>query len=182
MASFLTRSQAARAAIRAGHMNFITRPDPRERKHWIYHDLKGTSPAIDWADRDYVNHVESDWIDEGRSPGYVGVIVVTCTLGEIPAEDRKQLTEQGIRIEPLTPELFDKGDRAEASRVSKARPSSASPRAKSDVESPTKLVWSIADGMPNATRSEIVAACEKAGVNKATASTQFYRWQKAKKL
>ena len=52
-------------------------------------------------------------------------------------------------------------------------------RAKSDIESPVKVVWRIADEMKGADRKAVIAACEAAGVNKSTASTQFYKWQKA---
>jgi hypothetical protein len=45
---------------------------------------------------------------------------------------------------------------------------------------PVAQVWAICDKLPRATRKDVLAACEKAGINPATAVTQFYRWKKAK--
>lgn len=44
----------------------------------------------------------------------------------------------------------------------------------------TKMVWAIADEMPNATRAEVVSECVKRGINKSTASVQFGLWAKSK--
>jgi hypothetical protein len=52
---------------------------------------------------------------------------------------------------------------------------------RSTVDSPTKRVWAIADGMPGATRAEIVAACVAEGINKSTAGTQYFHWNTARK-
>lgn len=40
----------------------------------------------------------------------------------------------------------------------------------------TGQVWDIADSMKKATRAEVLAECEKKGINKSTASTQYQRW------
>ncbi|QJD54359.1 hypothetical protein [Aminobacter phage Erebus] len=178
MAYYLSRSQAARAAQKAGLTNFRTMIDPTHRPHWKFASMPGVSPAADWAKgKDFVNHVESAYIDGGRLEGIQGVLVITCRLDEIEGEN---IPSEFI-IEPITPSLFNpdtanenRGDK----RVSAQRDPSA-PRAKSDVENPSKLVWEMASNMPGSTRQEVVAACVAAGVNASTASTQFYRWQKA---
>ncbi len=43
-------------------------------------------------------------------------------------------------------------------------------------DGPVAKVWAICDRMPKAERKEVLAACEKAGINPATAATQYYRW------
>ena len=60
------------------------------------------------------------------------------------------------------------------------------PKAAKKITAPTKAgpvakVWEIADRMKGAERKDVLAACAKAGINPATAATQFYRWKKAKK-
>jgi hypothetical protein len=56
--------------------------------------------------------------------------------------------------------------------------------AKSTVEKPTKLVWTIADEMktknPQATRKQIVEECIKRGVAYFTVRTQYQKWSKSK--
>lgn len=52
---------------------------------------------------------------------------------------------------------------------------------KSTVESPTKLVWRIADSMKGARRKDIIAACEAAGVAYYTARTQYQHYTTAVK-
>lgn len=141
--------------------------------------MTGDSPAKEWAkDKDFVHHVESDWNDQGRSPGYTGVLVVSCTLDEITAAERAEIKALGFRIEPLTPELFGKGGEGSTQAKSPST-STTGQRAKSDAESPVKVVWRIADEMKGQDRKVIVEACVAAGVNKSTAMTQFYKWQKA---
>jgi len=44
----------------------------------------------------------------------------------------------------------------------------------------TARVWQIADSMPGADRKAIIAACIAAGINEATAGTQFSKWRKAR--
>jgi hypothetical protein len=45
----------------------------------------------------------------------------------------------------------------------------------------TKRVWEIADSMPGAARSAVVAACVAEGINKNTAGTQYAHWAKARR-
>lgn len=179
---YSTRSMAAKAAMKAGLRNFRTLPDRIERGMWRYHQMPGTSPAADWATgKDFVHHVETDFVDGGRSPGHVGVLVITCTLEEIANEN----VPADFRVEPITPSLFkpDAPDTGRARGESTGAAEGSFTRAKSDVASPSKLVWEMADKMTAAgsTRNEVIEACVAAGVNKATASTQFYRWAKAQK-
>jgi hypothetical protein len=53
---------------------------------------------------------------------------------------------------------------------------------RSTAESPTKRVWAIADGMPGASRADVVAACVAQGINRNTAGTQYHHWSKAKQV
>lgn len=177
MTHYLTRRAAALAALRAGVVNFQTRLDPLNRPAWKFTTMTGTSPAKEWAKgKDFVHHVESDWNDQGRQPGYTGVLVVSCTLEEITLAEHAEIKALGFRIEPLTPELFGlKGSTSPRARST----STTGSRAKSEAESPVKVVWRTADEMKGKPRAEIVAACVAAGVNKSTAMTQFYKWQKA---
>lgn len=62
-------------------------------------------------------------------------------------------------------------------------PEPKAPRAvpRSTAESPTKLVWAIADAMPGEKRGAVVAACIAQGIATGTARTQYQKWSKAKK-
>lgn len=51
-------------------------------------------------------------------------------------------------------------------------------RARSAVQGAVKMVWEIADDMFGKPRSEVVAACVRAGINENTAKTQYQRWYK----
>lgn len=46
----------------------------------------------------------------------------------------------------------------------------------------TAKVWEIADGVGKADRAAIIAACVAAGINIATAGTQYSKWKKARGL
>lgn len=182
MPYFLSRSQAARAAMRAGITNFWThdKPDHQHARVWEYSQSIHNAPAglTEFAEgKDYVHHTETRYIEGGRHPGVCGVLIITCLKEELPKEDIQTAEAAGFTFEPITPSLWstDKGGTTVNAKERKA----TGQRARSEVESPTKVVWRIADEMKGATRAEIVEACVAAGVNKATASTQFYRWQKA---
>lgn len=179
MAYFHSRSQAARQAKRDGVKVFETMRDPTHRQYWRYlaRNLHA-NPAAEWAKgKDYVAWTEVRHIDGGREPGYQGVLVITCTLEELP-----EAIPAEFHVEPITPELFDtasKGGLSSTTGGAPASPRASYQRAKSDVESPVKIVWSTADSMPGASRNEIVEACVAKGVNKSTAQTQYYKWTKA---
>lgn len=175
MASYVFRSQARDAARKAGHANFRTSLNPIERM-WKFTYEPGVSPAAEWAQgKDFVSHVETAWVDGLKK----GVLVVTCT--------REELVDENIPaeflIEPLTPELFEKPRASSAANGGHAatptKQGESGTRAKSEVVGPVKTVWRICDEMKGKPRPEIMAACIAAGVNKATASTQIFRWQKA---
>ena len=176
MTYFLSREQAARYADKKGWENFWSHsiPDSHYGRVWRVSQMPGQCPAEHWKSRNYVAHVESAYIDGGRTPGIRGVIVVTCFKHEIPPEDWVEIEAEGHTVEPITPSMWGKDD-----KPSKVKGTVAS-RARSEVESPTKLVWSIADSMPGADRKEVIAACVEQGINKSTAQTQYYRWSKAK--
>lgn len=165
------RSLAADAAKKAGHSSFRTSQD--EQGMWKMHYEPGISPAQEFGDanREFVAWVETDWDKSGPSPVKVGVLVVSCRKDELPA------IPDGLRVEPQTPSLWSKGD---DKPEPKARNASTGERAKSDVESPTKLVWQIADSMPSATRKDVISACVEKGVHPSTASTQYSKWNRAK--
>lgn len=57
----------------------------------------------------------------------------------------------------------------------------ATPRARSDVESPVAVVHRICDELEGHHRDEIVQACIDQGVNPNTAKTQYYVWRKKNK-
>lgn len=180
---FQTRSQAARAAqkvnVLPGAFNTHDLPD-RGGRVWKYSSMQKNVPAaIDWAKgKDYIAWVETHFVDQGRTPGVRAVLVVTCPVDLIPLNDSAEATMLGYSFEPTTPSLFaPQSGKDDAKGTSRPNPGQ---RAKSDIESPTKVVWRIADEMIGADRKAVVEACVAAGVNKATASTQFYRWQKAK--
>lgn len=188
MAHYLTRSLAARAAQKEGVLCFRTRLDPTHRPYWTWNSVSGPSKgpdATEWAkDKDYVAWIETAFRDSGRLPGYDSVLVISCRLDEIEPDERAHIEKQGWRIDPITPELFDMrstGDTKGKSTIG---------RAKSKAESPVKTVWAIADEYAStlaageeigkAGRALIIERCVEKGVNKSTASTQFYKWAKSK--
>jgi hypothetical protein len=71
------------------------------------------------------------------------------------------------------------GDRVETPRRT-ATSATAPIRSRSEGDSPVKRVWAMAESMPGASRSEVVAACVAAGINKNTAGTQYFHWKKSK--
>ena len=169
MTHFVNRSSAAYYGSR--HFpQFMTLRMPGV---WRVVEVQGKAPAsLEYAKgKDFVAWTEVRYIDEGRSPGLQGVLIVSCFKHELPDDIPADLI-----VEPLTPELWD-GSKGEASATGKV---AAGGRAKSEVESPTKLVWQIADSMPGADRKDVIAACIEKGVNKSTAGTQYYRWAKAR--
>lgn len=178
---FATRSQAARKAKRDGIKAFAVHRIGNQGFRLV---TMGTHPgldaAIDYAAScDWISHVETQHIDEGRQPGLRLVFVVTCFKEEIPEGELME----GVEIEPITPSLW--GDDKEAFEHRRRVTTSAGPRAKSDVESPTKLVWQIADSrsiegaLTKEDRAAIINECVEKGVNKSTAQTQLYKWAKA---
>ncbi|AGC35749.1 hypothetical protein ACP46_gp64 [Rhizobium phage RHEph06] len=170
---YATRGQVARFAKRQNIHSFWSVNMPGFG--WKLVEMPGDDQlARDYAAaQDFVSHVEIQHIDEGRKPGYEGVLIVTCLKSELP---------EGIpfRCEPITPSLWAEG--AADNFEHRARSSTvAGPRAKSDAESPVKTVWRIADEMVGQDRKAVIAACVAAGVNPSTASTQYYKWNKERK-
>jgi len=52
------------------------------------------------------------------------------------------------------------------------------PSKKATTAGPVAMVWRIATKLgPKAERKDVLAACAKAGINAATAATQFQRWR-----
>ena len=172
---FVYRSQAADYAKKQEWSSFRTKQD--EHGMWFAHYERGESPAVKWLGVDFVHHVETDWDRSGPTPVKVGVLVINVTKPEIDAATWDAINRENLLVEPITPSLWSKGeDKPEP----KARNASTGARAKSDVESPTKLVWTIADSMPGASRKDIIAACVAKGVHPSTASTQYSKWNRAK--
>lgn len=181
---FLSRSQAAAAAARvtAPGEGFYTFDMPGANSSpggriWKYLTHRHPSPEAEaWAkSREYVRHVECAPNDGFRTSTVTPVLVITCTLDEVPEADKVEAKSLGYRFEPITPSLFQ----VEREEVNK---SAGALREKSSVQSPTKVVWETADSMPGAPRDQVIAACVEKGVHKATAGTQYYRWQKSKSM
>jgi ribosomal protein L32E len=55
----------------------------------------------------------------------------------------------------------------------------AIPRDLADV-GPVQRCWVIANSMPGASRSEVLAACKELGINRNTAATQYQLWHYAR--
>ncbi len=161
--SYLSRSSAANAAIRKGWKSYTTYFD-KKMQVWYNREVNLNNPAIEWEKHDFVHHVEFSLVEGGKLKP---TLVVNCRREEITEEIPVE-----FGIEPLTRDLWN--DIAD-SEISKG----LGIRAKSEIESPVKVVWRIADEMKGQDRKAVIAACIEAGVNKATASTQFYKWQKA---
>lgn len=169
---FVYRSQAADYAKKQDWSSFRTKQD--EHGMWFAWYERGESPAQAFGDanKDFVAWVETAWDSTGEKPIKLGVLVVSCRKDELPA------IPDGLIVEPQTPSLWSKGD--DNTPTPKPRNASTGERAKSDVESPTKLVWQIVDSMPGATRKDIIAACVAKGVHPSTASTQYSKWNRDK--
>lgn len=173
--TFATRPQVSRQARRRGIEHFQSIRIPNVG--WRLVDMSAPSPtfadAFAYAKSvDFVSHVEVMHIDGGKQPGLRSVLVVTCRKDELPED-------VPFDVEPVTPSLWADGASDNFEHRSRSS-TSAGPRAKSDVESPTKLVWRIADEMVGKDRKEVIDACVAAGVNKSTAQTQYYKWSKAR--
>lgn len=181
MTLYSTRSQVARFARRNNIAAFWAVRHPN--MGWKLHEMPTVVPpeAVAYAAKhDFVSHVEMMHIDEGRQSGYRAVLVVTCLRDELPVD-------VPFDVEPITPSMWEKPGDFEHRGKSSTGPSPSGTRAKSEVESPTKLVWKIADEsgvdpatMDKAARAKLIEQCEAQGVNKSTAQTQLYRWAKAR--
>lgn len=184
---YVSRAQAAKAAYAHGHMFFRTKRDPIQKQYWTF--MRRSVPldkpaAFDWAKgKDWVRWVEADWVDEGRQPGYINVLMVSCLKSEIPPAELAEAEALGYRIEPQTPSMWEKEDARDMKTMESAKRKATLTLGKprSESKGATKRVWEIADalgGMP--TRAEVVAACVAEGIHEQTAMTQYYRWKKAK--
>jgi len=174
--SYLYRDHAARAAKSKSWPGFITFFD-RKVSQWYNREVATPFPPelLAWEKTDFVHHVE--WTTESYHQDFTGeklnagnlhpCLVVTCRREEIT-----EAIPEGYVIQPITRELWYE-----------IKGSAQSPglRAKSEIESPVKVVWRLADEMKSADRKTVIAACVEAGVNKSTASTQYYKWQLAQK-
>lgn len=140
---------------------------------WRVIEMPGVSPAAEFAKgKDFVAWVESAHIENGRQPGLQGVVVVTLTQEEIALES---IPSEFI-VQPQTPSLWDDSPDTELKTTGSVI---INGRVRSEAESPVKLVHRLADEMKGKTRAEVIAACVAAGVNKSTAATQYYKWNKA---
>lgn len=181
MPLYATRSQVARHAKRNSIAAFWSVRVGNQGWKLVEMATQVPAAALEYAAKqDFVNHVEMLHVDEGRQPGYRPVLIVTCLRDELPAD-------VPFDVEPITPSMWEKPDGFEHRAKSSPTGGPSGTRAKSDVESPTKLVWKIADElcsdaatMDKELRNKIIDACVAAGVNKSTAQTQIYRWAKSK--
>lgn len=169
---YSTRSQAAAGAKRAGHEHFQTFKQPQG---WKWASMPVPSPAFGYAHgKDFIAWIETHHIDEGRTNGYKGVIIVTVTKEELPTD-----IPADIEVQPVTPSLWANPADTSQQGAASGGAGRSGVREKSDAKSPVKIVWETADEMKGADRKLVIAACVDKGVNKATASTQYYRWAKA---
>lgn len=168
---YVSRSSAMRSAKSLGWEHFRTVRHPLNRTWRAYQIYATQYPDVSWANgKDFVAWTEVHRDDKGK---FHAVLIVSCTRDELIEEN---IPDHFI-IEPQVDELFEsQGTRPVTTRTSAPK----TERAKSLVLSPTKLVWEVADSMPNASRADIIAACVAKGVNAATASTQFSKWRKAR--
>ena len=176
--SYPSRSAAAQAAEREGFRHFRCEFHFDTRRWYFRVMTEGYNPTFGYVAYDWVHHVEFTYRDVGDAvPTVCGVVVVNITkseldeiLTEFPCEDPR------ITFEPLTRDLWNGGAIEGVKRQTKN-----GTRATSEVESPVRVVWRIASEMKGKDRKEVIAACIAAGVNKSTASTQFYKWSLANK-
>lgn len=118
-----------------------------------------------------------------------------------PPDDYAELVQNALKaVQAIAkaPESFDTLMR-EINRlgINMDDPTASVPKAEKDPNAPpsrpkatttTGLVWQLADEafeaagnqMPN--RADVIAACEKEGINASTAATQYAKWKKAKSI
>jgi hypothetical protein len=193
MASWLYRTAARDAAKKLDYKTFRTYFDPINQL-WRMKYIPGEPTIADWAkDKEWVAWTETDW--EGSTeekPGRkVGIAIVSITKAELDEllptielpKDFPVLFEYQSRELHEPEERLPKGRQPRQGGRTRATGESApkGPREKSEAVSPVKIVWATADAMPGATRQDVIAACVAKGVHASTASTQYYRWAKAKK-
>lgn len=94
------------------------------------------------------------------------------------AEEPKQHLSLAEALEESGESLADLIEVAPEPKAQKAKPEGWR---LSSTEKPTKKVWAIADSMPGATRKEVIAACEVAGIGAGTSRTQYQAWFSAMK-
>lgn len=157
--SYLNRTSAV-AAASARWSNFTTYFDLK-MSLWYAREIDLALPTgdLEWDHAECVHHVEWALLEGGH---LAPCVVVTCSLADIPGD-----VPQGWVVQPLEPALW-----RDANAPSPVRP-------RSTVESPVKVVWRVAGEMIGAARKDVIAACIALGVDKSTASTQFYKWGKA---
>lgn len=175
--SYMSRSQAARAAKKNHNwVGFMTYFD-RTVQVWYNREVQLPIPdaVLTLEKLDFVHHIE--WTTGYHHKNMTGeditkpeelslCVVVNCRRDEIKSEE----IPNGFLIQPLTRDLWQ--DVSETTHGNGLR-------AKSEIESPVKVVWRIADEMKGQDRKAVIAACIEAGVNKSTANTQYYKWSKA---
>ena len=159
--SYLNRAAAVAAAVKAGGTAFMTHFDLKVSAWYVRGvDLALPAEVLAFAERDWVHHVEWTLTEGGR---LVPCVVVTCAI-----DDTRMLeVPKDVALQPIDADLW-----RDASAPSPVRP-------RSTVESPVKVVWRVAGEMIGAARKDVIAACVALGVDKSTASTQFYKWGKA---
>lgn len=160
--SYLNRASAYAAAVKANPVAAVCTYFDIKVSHWYYRhvDIALPDAAVLIAKRDGVHHVEWALIDGGH---LVPCVVTTCDPATFD-------TPEGWVAQALDASLWY--DR-----------STVAVRPRSEIESPVAVVWRVTGEMVGKARGEVIAACVALGVNKSTASTQFYKWgiaQKAK--
>lgn len=159
--SYMSRSSAAKAA--AKKWKYFTTYFDKQMQAWYNREVTLPLPekAEAFAKYDFVHHVEWTLTTEGK---LIPCLVVSCRRNEITEEIPAEFD-----VQPLTRDLW--WDVTETTKGNGMR-------AKSEIESPVKVVWRIAEEMKGQPRAAVIAACVEAGVNKSTAATQYYKWSK----
>lgn len=170
---FINRPDALKHARAEGWTSFRTKWNA-EKEVWEAHYEPKPSPADDWAKgKDFVAWTEAEWIN-----GILhGVLIVSCTKEELAEENIPDI----FLVEPQVTELWEPEKHTRKTHSAGTRAPRSEPhgeRERSTVESPTRLVHTIADEMHDKPRAEIIAACVARGVHPSTAATQYSKWRK----
>lgn len=190
----MNRPGVFKSVTAAGYQGFRTVYD-KEAMVWRGYYVPATSPATEWAkDKEFVAWVECAYINghgdettlsrnEDTPEGTLrGVIVVSITKEEMADEDVppefivEYQNEELVR--PMPEPSRRRGQGAEKPPKQRQTKPDGTPRAKSEVASPVRIVWETCEAMSNASRKEIIAECIAKGVNPATAATQYSRWRR----
>jgi hypothetical protein len=122
------------------------------------------------------SYFELPWRKEGSRFGYLKSIGDSGCSVRLPKPDGPGYDDYSITRQTMVLPASEKEFHTQ--RMEKE---GATPRAKSDIESPVAVVHRICDELEGHHRDEIIQACIDQGVNPNTAKTQYYVWRKKNK-